>query len=393
MKKTNDILKQQKNRKGKIFRGSKIVALFIFIFCVPLCVARASEKSGKEYDYNIKDDGTIILKSYEGNQKNIIIPENIDGMLVSELDGTFFGTDVTTVKIPETIDMIAPGTFNNFCMQKIDVDINNQNFCSVEGVLFDKDIKTLCAYPCANGNSAYNVPEGVEIIEMFAFDWAEELTNILLPDSLKIVQEDAFRFTGINEIKFPENVEKIGAGCVAGCENLEKIDIACENRNYIEIEGVLFDKNMGTLVAYPKGKKNEEYIVPDGVKRIEEAAFFGCDNLKEIILPETLEVLGPQAFCRCTRLTEIQIPYNVKQLPESVFASCSSLKNIYLPYGVEEIEDYSLYCENVKEITLPETVAFISDYAFYDNVELMVRENSYAYTWVKDHGMKYRCIE
>lgn len=170
----------------------------------------ASDESNGEYSYSVKEDGTIKLESYEGEQENVIIPEYIEGMRVSELDGTFMFTNVVTVKIPKTVEVIEPTSTSSFCMQRIEVDSDNPNFCSIDGVLFDKNVKTLCQYPCEYGESIYVIPDGVETIEMYAFEMARELTDVILPDSLKTVKEAAFEVTGINKIEFSENVETIG---------------------------------------------------------------------------------------------------------------------------------------------------------------------------------------
>ena len=74
---------------------------------------------------------------------------------------------------------------------------------------------------------------------------------------------------------------------------------------------------METLLVYPGANENEEYIVPDGIRRIDKVAFAGCSNLKKIILPETLEDIGIGAFEDCSELKEIEIPYNVKKITSS----------------------------------------------------------------------------
>lgn len=201
----------------------------------------------------------------------------------------------------------------------------------------------------------------------------------------------------ISEVKEAEseNVETIGPKAIIGCKNLKEINVSLQNKFYTEVDGVLFDKNMETLLVYPGANENEEYIVPDGIRRIDKVAFAGCSNLKKIILPETLEDIGIGAFEDCSELKEIEIPYNVKKLPHLLFMRCTSIENIYLPYGLEEIDDWALACdsENLKEIVIPETVDSISDYAFSDDTELLVREDSYAYVWSQAHSRKYRCIE
>ena len=68
---------------------------------------------------------------------------------------------------------------------------------------------------------------------------------------------------------------------IIGCKNLKEINVSLQNKFYTEVDGVLFDKNMETLLVYPGANENEEYIVPDGIRRIDKVAFAGCSNLKK----------------------------------------------------------------------------------------------------------------
>ena len=83
------------------------------------------------------------------------------------------------------------------------------------------------------------------------------------------------------------------------------------NQDYCSVGGVLFTKDMAELVAYPYGKTQIEYTVPDGVKRIGEYAFSKIDNIYKINFPESLESIGGYAFYGIYSIRRIDVPAGV----------------------------------------------------------------------------------
>ena len=68
-----------------------------------------------------------------------------------------------------------------------------------------------------------------------------------------------------------------------------------------------------------------EVIVSEGVKRIDDMGFFGCDTLQKIDLPDSLRTLKSYAFYYCSSLKSISIPEGVTSIcAEYLFYSCSS---------------------------------------------------------------------
>ena len=67
----------------------------------------------------------------------------------------------------------------------INVAENNLNFCSIDGVLFDKSMKTLLTYPGSKPDEYYEIPEGVKRIQHDAFSEKCRLTRIRFPASVE----------------------------------------------------------------------------------------------------------------------------------------------------------------------------------------------------------------
>ena len=74
---------------------------------------------------------------------------------------------------------------------EITVDADNSAYCSLDGVLFTKDMKQLICYPSGKRAETYMVPEGVEVIRTFAFECQQFLKNVYLPSSVKTIEWSA----------------------------------------------------------------------------------------------------------------------------------------------------------------------------------------------------------
>lgn len=74
------------------------------------------------------------------------------------------------------------------------------------------------------------------------------------------------------------------------------------------------------------GKKLRSVTLPKDLKKIDIAAFAGCEQLENITLPASLEVIEPYAFSSCNKLRSITIPAGLKEMGEGAFSRCKSLK-------------------------------------------------------------------
>lgn len=139
-------------------------------------------------------NGAAAVKRYAGNDAAVAIPPAVDGVPVVAVDDYAFqhNTTLTSIHLPASVSRIGPYAFESSVVAAFDVDPANPVFCCEDGVLFDKDRKTLIAYPPGKGGN-YEIPEGVARIGHAAFSHCLRLSNVMIPASVRRLDSAAFR--------------------------------------------------------------------------------------------------------------------------------------------------------------------------------------------------------
>ena len=133
---------------------------------------------------------------------------------------------LTSLTIPNSVTSI--GNFAFFCctgLTYINVASDNSNYCSVDGVLFNKDKTSLIQYPGAK-QGAYTIPNSVTSIGDGAFSGCSGLTSVTIPNSVTSIGNSAFSgCSGLQSIKIPNSVTSIGQYAFADCIGLASVTI------------------------------------------------------------------------------------------------------------------------------------------------------------------------
>lgn len=164
------------------------------------------------YQYKVLDDNTICISRYIGDETNATIPAKINGLTVTTIGKNAFAqTGLGCLHIPASITDIKPNAFKFSGFNKIEVDKNNLNYTSINGVLFSKDKTVLLAYPKENSTTSYIIPDGVKIIESTAFMGTSNLNSIVIPDGVTTIKENAFYLcSNLKNVSIPTSVKSIG---------------------------------------------------------------------------------------------------------------------------------------------------------------------------------------
>ncbi len=173
------------------------------------------------------------------------------------------------------------------------------------------------------------IPNSVERIGNDAFRFCENLRTVTLSKSLKHIGNEAFRrCNSLKAFFLPSSVTSLGYGPFDDCHSLETIEVDDKNSNFVSIDGVLFDKNLETLIQFPAGKTSIKYSIPAQVNKIGGFAFFGCKNLLSVEIPDAVSNIDNAAFYECTGITSIKIPDHVTYVGVNAFWGCSNLKTV-----------------------------------------------------------------
>ena len=94
--------------------------------------------------------------------------------------------------------------------------------------------------------------------------------------------------------------------------------------------------------------------IPGSIKRIGNAAFSRCPNLRSVVIEEGVEIIGMCSFGGCAELVEIQLPDSLTEVDNCVFAFCPELKEVTFGSRMTRIGAQAFYgCENLVRITVP----------------------------------------
>ncbi|GBU28671.1 hypothetical protein R84B8_02231 [Treponema sp. R8-4-B8] len=217
-------------------------------------------------------------------------------------------------------------------------------------------------YECKNLTNI-TIPSSVTAIGERAFT-SSGLINITIPPSIKVIGEFTFAACdNLTSINIPSSVTSLGSNAVSGGENLTSITVDSRNSAFIGIDGVLFDKNIKSLVQYPRGKKGA-YSIPSSVTNIEVEAFFYCKSLTSVTIPSSVTTIRSYTFYNCSNLTSVTIPSSVTSIGDDAFSGCTKLTSMSIPSSVTSIGEYAFSSCGMTSISIPSSVKTIGEGAF-----------------------------
>lgn len=266
--------------------------------------------------------------------RSITLPNNLT--ILGE--GAFEGTALTSVIIPNKITTIENNLFahcghlKSISIQEGITSIGSHAFegCNLTSVAIPKSVKIVKEYAfnqCSN-MSSLTFSEGVTTIEDQAFAFCVALTTVTFPGTLITIGLKAFfNCTSLGDVNIPSLVQDYGDGAFANCISMTSIGVDTNNQYFKSVDGVVYFKNLTTLVECPSGRAGD-FVVPVGTKAIMNGSFMYCGNLTSINIPDSVRTIGTAAFMYAVRLPSVVMPDSVEKVGEFAFAYCLSLKTV-----------------------------------------------------------------
>ena len=266
-------------------------------------------------------------------------------------------SSLTSVTIPNSVTSIDKNAFY-YCssLTSINVDANNSNYSSTDGVLFNKDKTTLIECPSGK-QGVYTIPNSVTSIENGAFYSCKSLASITIPNNVTSIGNSAFyECSSFTSVTIPNSVTSIGSEAFCKCSSLTSVTIP----NSVTSIGDSAFYYCSSLTSV---------IIPNSVTSIGRGAFYGCSSLASITIPNSVTTIGRDAFMRCESLTSITIPNSVTSIGSYAFYYCSSLTSVTIPNSVTSIGERAFEgCKSLTSVTFgattPPRIGYV--HVFYD---------------------------
>ena len=317
-----------------------------------------------------------------------------------------FCNALTSVTLPSTLEWIGEQPFYGCAyLKSISISSSNQNFKTIDDVLFSKDGTILYCYPGGKTASEYTVPDTVVRVGNDAFSFNDCLTSLRMNEGLESIGSHSIVYCpNLVYVGVPSTLEDLGDPFIRFCPSIMIIDVSDSNPWYVDVDGVMFTKDMTALLKYPAGSIATHYDVPEGVMMLASSSMdYAC--LESITLPFTLKVIGDYCF-QYSMLESIMIPSSVVMIGTGAFTSSYlqtvifedvpsiigedafrvEPKTIFEYYCVEKVplEDYAKGKTIVYDSYSPEE-DILGDVFQVDDIQYEVMKNLFYYAEATDY--------
>jgi len=201
------------------------------------------------------------------------------------------GYNYTEICLPASLEKMDADELNwKYSLKTITISEDNKRYYVNYGILFENanDGIHLLVYPQTKKDiTSYTVPEGVTRICKGAFFTNQTLTELILPDSLEVIEDTALQLWLIQTLHIPANVKSFSPVGIF-CDSLTAYTIDPDNTEYTVVDGILYTKDMTQLIAYPKSHPGTTYTVPDSVTIIPNSLFLKTSNIRTLTIPASV---------------------------------------------------------------------------------------------------------
>ncbi len=201
------------------------------------------------WSYKKREDGTLSISKYKGNQTVVNVPEKIGKSIVTNIEsGVLACSNVPRISAEQT------------AIRK-----------KITKITLPKTLRSIGFYAFLKliALEEINLPEGLNSITTGAFKGCRSLKSITIPGSAKKIGDSAFSgCSSLKNVVIEEGVEEIGEHAFEECGELESID-------FPRSVGLIVNINKDGIVngAFPKltakvfkGSCAEQYCLKNGIK-------------------------------------------------------------------------------------------------------------------------------
>lgn len=211
----------------------------------------------------------------------------------------------------------------------------------------------------------FEAESGLKEIGDYAFSAANLSGEVILPQSVEILGEGAFRGTACTKFTFEagSKMTAMGDSVFANCGKLTEVENFPSGITKIPDSSFMSDKVLAKVT----------YAAPEKMTGIGASAFSGCEVLVSDAsyspITENMVTIGASAFmgCKGEQFTTVTIPASVTKLEQNTFANCLSLATVTFT-NTESVTEIAAKCfandGALTECELPAKLEVLGDSAF-----------------------------
>ncbi len=290
-------------------------------------------------NYQVTSEANKTVQTLRGGYTgDIVIPPTVENngtvYTVTAIGWyTFSQTSVTSVSLPPTISRFGDCAFAH---------------TSLKEIVLPSSMRIIGRFAFSGSSiESINFPEGLESIEEEAFHSCKGLTHVELPQSLTTLGGGAFLGTSLRSVTIPGSVDVVGKSAFSPCDSLREV------------------------------------IIEEGVRAIDDYAFFRDQNIQVMRLPSSITYLGGNAiYCKGDMYLPKAFPPNGR----GDMSWCDAINRLHIPvgtmqhftstprwniWGITEDADLGTYCDinfthnGLGDVLVDSTeVSFYKDFVF-----------------------------
>lgn len=204
-----------------------------------------------------------------------------------------------TLRIPYDVDIIDERAFENCVTVKtlhLIGSIEQISSSAVNGCTSLSTIYIQLGTGQGGGHDRYYIPNNYKGFELYNKVQTQLLrimpgasgTEYTVGDTVEKIGDYAFNSCSFEKITIGAGVKEIGESVFEDCNSLLNFEVSDANQYYKSVNGVLYTKDGKTLIAYPGGRSDKSFRIPDGVTRIAKSSLYSCDALNELYIPKSV---------------------------------------------------------------------------------------------------------
>ena len=352
------------------------------------------------------DTQSYRITGLSGNTEEVIIPETIDGIPVTQVSPQVFTykPDLQEIVIGAGVETLSAETFAD-CPELTRIQLQGTQ-THLEAGLTDRIPQAVLIVPensaAATDAAALGLPYLYDTEELSVIDRYEVrldggklyITGALPGPEEFVVPGELFhqpvygiaraafaQADWIHNLILSENLQVVEDYAFSSCANLRSVQ--CLHPDMLLGHGVFYNCTGLKAVSLPENLEAipaglfeqaglETFVIPASVTEIGEDAFRSCPLLAQVAFEgRRLIRIGEEAFRECPSLAQIRLPYSVEVIGAYAFLHCDALKELYLPARTDLTEVSRLASENTR---------------------LIVHRNSSGHTYALNTGHPFRIV-